>query len=214
MAQLRWPAHLVLPEFLFDFLSQRVGQATVGDLKMANALRDKMVQGAKEGRDRQGFSFVLFRGDPWWPRSSMRVLARRPAKLLKGVNFIADAAVLNGKGTAYIVEYHSNKITRVVHSSMVVESASMVGAADRPLFNRKLLGVLWHGDVDCTSHDNPLARMHRSDLGRFVGSGSIVNGPLSPLGACQFAVPDSPLMLRILDAHLLRSCLSIPARCT
>ena len=65
VAQLRWPAHLVLPEFLFDFLAQRVGQATVGDLKMANALRDKMVQGAKEGRDRQGFSFVLFRGDPW-----------------------------------------------------------------------------------------------------------------------------------------------------
>ena len=64
------------------------------------------------------------------------------------MNFIADAAVLNGKGTASIVEYHSNQITRVVHSSMVAERASMVGAADRLLFNRKLLEALWHGDVD------------------------------------------------------------------
>ena len=64
------------------------------------------------------------------------------------VHCIADAFVLNGRGAASIIEYHSNKIAGTVQNSMAGESALRVGVADKLRFNRKMLEAFRHGYVD------------------------------------------------------------------
>ena len=54
---------------------------------------------------------------------------------------------MTGKGPATILEFHSNKITRVVKSSMAAESSSMSTTADRLIFNMKLYDALAHGHL-------------------------------------------------------------------
>ena len=52
IVQLRWPAHHVLPEYLFRVseLAQRVGEANGGDLKYANKVLKSMKETASEGK--------------------------------------------------------------------------------------------------------------------------------------------------------------------
>lgn len=45
------------------------------------------------------------------------------------------------------IEYHSNKISRVVKRSMAAEECSMTSASDKQLYNRLLLQALWFGKV-------------------------------------------------------------------
>ena len=63
-------------------------------------------------------------------------------------HFLASPMVLKGVGKATLPEFHSNKITRVVKSSMAAESGSMTAAANRLIFNQKLMDALsfgWNG---------------------------------------------------------------------
>ena len=54
VAQLRWPVHLVMPEFLFSVsaMAQRVGKATLEDLKTANGVLKAMQEAARHGQAR------------------------------------------------------------------------------------------------------------------------------------------------------------------
>ena len=127
VAQLRWPVHLVLPEFLFQVssLAQKVGNAKVKDLLAANELL-----GQVQAVARQGLALLKFqglRGEPllvsYFDASLGK--ASETAAQRGEVHFITDRDVLSGNGRGNILEYHSNKIARVVRSSMAAECCSM-----------------------------------------------------------------------------------------
>ena len=150
VAQLRWPVHLVLPEFLFQVssLAQKVGNPKVKDLLAANELLTQVQAVA-----RQGLALLRLqglRGEPllvtYFDASLGK--ASETAAQRGEVHFITDKNVLSGNGQGNILEYHSNKIARVVRSSMAAECCSMAAASDRLVYNLKLLEALLFGKLE------------------------------------------------------------------
>ena len=150
VAQLRGPVHLVLPEFLFQVssLAQKVGNPKVKDLQAANELLVKV-----KAMARQGLALVKFqglRGEPllvsYFDASLGK--ASETAAQRGEVHFIMDKNVLSGNGRGNILEYHSNKISRVVRSSMAAECCSMAAASDRLVYNLKLFEALYFGKLE------------------------------------------------------------------
>ena len=62
--------------------------------------------------------------------------------------FLAEASVVTSCASASLLEFHSNKVARVVRSSLAVECCSMSPAADCLVYNVKLLDALFYGDLD------------------------------------------------------------------
>ena len=159
VAQLRWPVHLVLPERLYEVssLAQRVGTACLGDLRAANqTLREIQIE-AQAGRAL--LKFEGLRGQPVLVSYFDAALGKSapdssaPPPAQRGeAHFIASQGVLEGRDRASLVEYHSNKISRVVRSSLAAEGSSMASTADRLTYNLKLLDALAYGktEVDAT----------------------------------------------------------------
>ena len=150
VAQLRWPAHHVMPEFLYSVsaLAQRVSRAVTEDLVSANALLVSMREAARKGQAILKMvpigenPMLLTYFDASLGKSSETTAQRGE------VHFLANSDALVKPGPAAIVEFHSNKITRVVRSSMAAECASMARAADRVVYNQKLLDALLHGNLE------------------------------------------------------------------
>ncbi|CAE7449079.1 TY1B-PR1 [Symbiodinium sp. CCMP2592] len=150
VAQLRWPAHHVLPEFLFEVsaLAQQVSKATKEDLKEGVALLERFHQAAKGGRATLAFPPVG--EDPVLVTFFDASLGKTgSAAAQRGeVHFIADKKCLREPASAAILEFHSCKISRVVRSSMSAECCSMAAAADKLLYNQKLFDALWFGHIE------------------------------------------------------------------
>ena len=153
IAQLRWPVHLVMPEFLFSVssLAQRVGQAQMKDLMWAGEILKEIQHAA-----RQGQAVLPFRA----LKQDLVLVSYFDASLGKAADlaaqrgeahFIAEAGVLTGEGGANLLEFHSNKIARVVRSSLAAEGASMASCTDRLVYNLKLYDVMRTGRLEVTS---------------------------------------------------------------
>ena len=67
------------------------------------------------------------------------------------VHFVANEGVLTGRDYGSIVEFDSNKISRVVRSSLAAEGASMSSASDRLMYNLNLFGAVAHGVLEVSS---------------------------------------------------------------
>jgi uncharacterized protein with von Willebrand factor type A (vWA) domain len=82
--QLRWPAHLVMPEFLFatSDLAQRVSQSTFSDLKHASHVLKQMKAAAENGE--ASLSIRPLKGTPLFVSFLMhrweRILQRKLSK--------------------------------------------------------------------------------------------------------------------------------------
>ena len=150
VAQLRWPAHHVLPELLFEVscLAQRVSGATTEDLRAGVELLARFHEMAKEGKACLAFPpvekpvLVTF-FDASLGKTSDVASAQRGE-----VHFITGCDCVSKPTPAAILEFHSNKIARVVRSSMAAECCSLAGSADKLLYNQKLLDALWYGDTE------------------------------------------------------------------
>ena len=164
VAQLRWPAHLVHPESLYSVsaLAQRVGNAQVGDLRQANVVLKRMKTAAENGEMKihiqplASHPCLVSYFDASLGKSDNLAAQRGEAHFLTG----RDA--IEGSGRSSLVEFHSNKIARVVRSSMAAESCSMSTAADKLLYNMKLLDALYyaHVEVDLAWRDNLVTEGH------------------------------------------------------
>eukprot|EP00439_Symbiodinium_sp_Y106_P070485 s391_g12.t1 len=164
IAQLRWPIHLVLPEklFLVSSLAQRVGAAKTKDLKAANHLMKEIKMIA--ARRGAVLRFRALQGEPLlvsYFDVSLGKAAETAAQRGE-IHFLTDRHVLQGSGSGNVIEFHSNKIARVVRSSMAAECSSMSGASDRLIFNQKLYDSLaygllevpnsWREELRCEGH--------------------------------------------------------------
>ena len=90
------------------------------------------------------------------------------------IHFITSCMAADKKTTANVLEYHSNKITGAVKSSMAAEGCSMTSAADKQLYGRLLLRALWYGDTTWSSS-------WRSNL---KAPGILITGPKSLFDHC------------------------------
>ena len=151
--QLRWPAHLVMPEFLFSTsdLAQRVTKSTFSDLKHANGILKQMKEAAKKGQ--ASLTIQSFKGPPLFVTYFDASLGKSAlARAQQGeVHFITSSQALHCDSTANMIEFHSNRVPRVVRSSLAAEGASMASAGDRQLFNRVLFDALFHGRAEISS---------------------------------------------------------------
>ncbi|CAE7249975.1 TY1B-ER1, partial [Symbiodinium sp. KB8] len=153
IAQLRWPVHLVAPELLcqVSLLAQRVGQATWHDLAEANKLLKALKFVASEGKAK--LKVRRLAGQPELVTyfdaalgSSNSLAAQRGE-----AHFLVEPSVLTSQGKGNLLEFHSNKISRVVRSSMAAECCSMSSSADRLVYNMKLWDALYDGAVTTSS---------------------------------------------------------------
>ena len=148
--RMRWPAQHVFPEFMFKIsdMAQRVSTATYSDLSEANKLLAAMKSDCKAGLGKikyfpiEGeFCFVSF--------FDAGLGKRKEGSAQQGeVHLITDSQVGNMERKANFVEFHSNKISRVVRSSMAAEACAMTSAADKQLYNRLLFDALRYGTLD------------------------------------------------------------------
>ena len=150
IAQIRWPVHLVMPEFLFSVsaLAQRVSSATTADLGAAATTLSEVQQAARQGQALLRFSAL---------RGKLTLVSFFDASLGKvaelaaqrgEVHFVAEEAVLSTRARANVLEFGSNKIARVVRSSLAAEGASMAACTDRLVYNLKLLDALLNGRLE------------------------------------------------------------------
>ena len=166
VAQLRWPAHHVLPELLFEVscLAQRVSGATSCDLRAGVELLEKFHELAREGKACLAFppldkpALVTF-FDASLGKTSDVASAQRGE-----VHFLTSCDCVLRPVPAAILEFHSNKIARVVRSSMAAECCSLAGSADKLLYNQKLLDALWFGETGV----DPEWRSHLRTEGHLV----------------------------------------------
>ncbi|CAE7864387.1 TY1B-PL [Symbiodinium microadriaticum] len=148
VAQLRWPAHHVLPELLFEVscLAQRVSGAKTEDLKEGVALLARFHEAARQGK--ASLAFYPVSGKPTLVTffdASLGKTAGDAAAQRGEVHFLTGEQGLRGPCAASILEFHSNKIARVVRSSMAAECCSLAASADKLIYNQKLLDALWYG---------------------------------------------------------------------
>ena len=147
--QMRWPAQHVLPEFMFvvSELAQVATRATGSDWKKACKVLKEMKECAARGEAKITYHPLV--GEPMVVTYFDAALGKKnESRAQQGeIHFVTTKKALTEKTFANVVEYHSNKISRVVKSSMAAEGCSMTSAADKQLYNRLLLQALWFGHV-------------------------------------------------------------------
>ena len=150
--QLRWPAHFVMPEFLYKTsdLAQRVSGALGRDLRHANLVLKHMKEAAVTGNAR--IELAGFQGKPIFVTYFDASLGKsNSARAQQGeIHLLTTHHVLKGSARASILEFHSNRVHKVVRSSLAAEGCAMVSASDRQLFNRVLFDALMYGKIEIT----------------------------------------------------------------
>lgn len=159
--RMRWPSQHILPEYMFKIsvLAQKVTSATYGDLKEANKVLLQMKQDVTDGYGR--ISYYPIKGDMCFVSFFDAGLGKKDGAAQQGeVRLISSTEVAEKVCRANLLEFHSNKISRVVRSSMAAESCAMTSAADKQLYNRLLFGALRFGvlDVPCEWRKNLRAK--------------------------------------------------------
>ena len=148
--QLRWPAHLVMLEFLFQVsqLAQEMSRAKGKDLTAANKLLKAMKEAARKGEAKT----VLFpvEGAPTFVTYFDASLGKAESRSAQQgeLHFLTGSSVEIQPTKASVIELHSSKVHRIVRSSLAAESCALTAAADKLLFNRVLFGALFFGKTD------------------------------------------------------------------
>ena len=151
--QMRRPSHYVMPEFLYrtSELAQRVSIATGGDLKYANKLLESMKLAAKKGEALT--KIYPLKGDPVFVSyfdASLGTSKTNQAQQGE-IHFISTTSVYEKPSFANVIEFHSNKVHRVVRSSLAAEGCSMTSAGDKQLYSRVVFDAFLYGQTTVTS---------------------------------------------------------------
>jgi hypothetical protein len=144
-----WPARHCMPQALYGVsrIAQAVKAATTEHVKGMNKHLDFMK--AEAQADRAQLRYVKI------DLATVRVITPFDAsfagedggKSQAGfLNLVTDDRTLSGEALANVVEFGSNKISRVVRSTMAAESAALSLALDRQLYVRMLLEALMYGE--------------------------------------------------------------------
>ena len=145
--QLRWPSHLVMPEFLYrvSALSQNVAKAKGKDLVQANSLLSLMKAAAAKGEAKNVLHPI--HGEPLFVSYFDASLGKTESMCAQQaeVHFLTSKTVEIKPTVSSMLEFHSSKVHRVVRSSLAAEACAMTSAADRIMFNRTLFDALFHG---------------------------------------------------------------------
>ena len=146
--RLRWPAQHCVPHFLYpvSWLAQKVTTASGEDMNQAINLLVAMKEEALQGRARLWYQQI--------PEDKLVVLTLFDASLgkeeagksqLAAAHFIAHEDTLKGPAAASLMDFTTNKSSRVVRSSMAAEACAMCLAADRHLYMRLVLHLMLTG---------------------------------------------------------------------
>ena len=160
--QLRWPAHLVMPEFLYvtSAMAQKVTSACVADLVEGNKVMKNMKEAAKSGGAQVTIRPLC--GKPMFVSYFDASLGSSGGRAQQGeVHLMTTEAAFDMEAAANLLEFHSNKISRVVRSSLAAEGSAMASAGDRLLYNRALYDSLCYGALEF----DPEWRNHLSTVG-------------------------------------------------
>ena len=150
--RLRWPAQQTLPQLLYEVssLAQRVNRATHEDFKEAVELYHKFKTEAEEGR-------AVLKYPRLDPSENYFYVSYFDASLgkeadgksqLGAIHFVTTEKARQRPTLAAVVEYATNKSSRVVRSSMAAESASLSLCVDRHLYGRLVFDMLLTGIRD------------------------------------------------------------------
>ncbi|CAK9094352.1 Transposon Ty1-PL Gag-Pol polyprotein, partial [Durusdinium trenchii] len=121
--KMRWPIQHVTPEYMFraSSLAQRVSTASALEAKEANQLLEEMHEAARAGEAR--LEYHELKGDALFVTYFDAALGKKDGTAQSGeVHVLTDSLSLSQPRRANIIEYHSNKIGRVVRSSLAAES--------------------------------------------------------------------------------------------
>ena len=145
--QMRWPAQHVLPEFMYviSSLAQKVTTAVGAHAKKANDMLKMMKQSAERGEAK--LHYYKITGKPMIVSFFDSSLGKKEvlSAQLGEFHVITSEDVKDHRVRGNVVEYHSNKIPRVVRSSMAAEGCAMTSAADHQLLTRMIWDAFTHG---------------------------------------------------------------------
>jgi len=147
--KLAWPARKILPQVLYDtsVLASAINKATVGDVKAYNAAVVKAKKAVTDGTSKFYYKAIDLKTAiivTTVDASFANEAGRRSQ--LGFVTLISDEGILKGYRHAGMLEFASNKIQRVVRSTMAAESAALSMATDRQLYARALWQALTTGE--------------------------------------------------------------------
>ena len=110
-----------------------------------------MKEAAKKGQ--ASLTIQSFKGPPLFVTYFDASLGKSAlARAQQGeVHFITSSQALHCDSAANMIEFHSDRVPRVVRSSLAAEGASMASAGDRQLFSRVLFDALFHGRAEISS---------------------------------------------------------------
>ena len=146
--RMRWPIQHVLPEFMFraSSLAQAVSVATHEHVKEANTLLQDLHTSARNGEAQ--LTYRALHGEPLFVTYFDAALGKKDGVAQSGeIHLLTDTQAISEKRMSNILEFHSNKISRVVRSSMAAESCALTRGADHQLYNRLLYDALRFGKV-------------------------------------------------------------------
>lgn len=146
--RLRWPAQQTMPHLLYEVssLAQRVTKATHEDYKEALKLTQKFIEEAEAGRasltypvlnDKKMFFLSFFDASLGKEQDGKSQLG--------ALHFVTTEDARQRPTQASVVEFTTNKSTRVCRSSMAAEAMSMSLCVDRHLYGRLVLDMMLWG---------------------------------------------------------------------
>jgi len=148
--RLRWPAQQAMPHMLYEIsaLAQRVSRAQHSDYKEAVTLHQKFVEEASQGRAQLTYPKLKEKEKRFYISFFDASVGKEDdgKSQLGSSHFLTTEKARSGPALAPVVEFSTNKSSRVLRSSMSAESCSMSICVDRDLYGRLVLDRLLHGN--------------------------------------------------------------------
>lgn len=146
--KMRWPAQHTMPQILYlvSRLAQSINHGTIATFNEAIKVLNLMKEEVHRGHGRLWYRHI--------PEKELAVFTFFDASLgkeeqgrsqLGSIHFVGSAKASQGPAPASVVDFTTNKSTRVVRSSMSAEALSLCTAADRHLYLRLILQMLLTG---------------------------------------------------------------------
>ena len=147
--RLRWLGQQSMPQLLYKTskLAQRATKAMMGDYKAALQLYEECKEEARQGR--ASLPYPRIRGKLYLVTYFDASLGKEKdgKSQLGAIHFLSNEDVIHGPQPAAVIDYTTNKSSRVVRSSMAAESCSLRVAVDRRLYIRLIADMMLHGIV-------------------------------------------------------------------
>ena len=148
--RLRWPAQQAMPHMLYEVsaLAQRVSRAQHSDYKEAVKLHGKFKEEASQGRARLTYPKIEEKDKLFYISFFDASVGKEEdgKSQLGSIHFLTTEKARTGPALASVVEFSTNKSSRVLRSSMSAESCSMSICVDRHLYGRLVLDRLLYGN--------------------------------------------------------------------